>query len=821
MRETRIEPQRDAVPSGPAHGGAHHARARLLRLLTPENWSLNARFLYASGALLAIGSITLVLVFLYYQSLILSESVSSRLSVFEQWIQDKISTQMDLLYSEVVPVATMPEVVAAMREHDRERLKIFILPYMERIRSVSGLDTFYYHFHLPPAISFLRTWDLENTGADLTAIRPMVVKANKYMAPFKGAEVGPGGAVLRAIVPIADRGIHLGTVEVAASIEGILQLTQLPSQFGTLLLLDKRFADIILPNHPLGQHGKWIVGKNLHINDENALLAELDAGKIPSRTGNTFYSFLPLDDFQGQPMGGLLLAYDSSNLVKSTMNEAVIFGLAFACGAMTLMFLLYMNVKRVKQFLSRFKRILIATNNGNFSERFETEPIHCLEVLQCNKRDCPVFENPSLICYLETGSEAISPVHRGSCVFLKQYRKCRACPVYALRHGDELVEIRNSVNTMMRIWGNFTTRVNQVVAGVLHAREPVEHLASLAHISSTLEHMAGLTAFTHDLQGVISKEEVYGMLDNIFNRDFHLPRYAIFEVSPADNRMEIAANTFADSACLCAEVFNQPALCRAKRVVDVVSSHDNTALCPYFHIDHATDDRCCLPLVMGGRVGGVISFVFPRSQWDERRMAVSIIQKYLSECAPVLSTLQLLQISKENALRDSLTGVHNRRFLDEYIKKYEAIATRDGKMVGFIMADVDYFKQLNDQFGHMAGDTVLKDLSALIVRMVRKADLVVRFGGEEFLVLLHEVQPGHTVEVAEKIRLAVEAHPFVLPDGRMAHKTVSLGVSEFPSDADMFYKAIKYADVALYRAKETGRNKVVAFEAEMWTEAAY
>ena len=170
---------------------------------------------------------------------------------------------------------------------------------------------------------------------------------------------------------------------------------------------------------------------------------------------------------------------------------------------------------------------------------------------------------------------------------------------------------------------------------------------------------------------------------------------------------------------------------------------------------------------------------------------------------------------------DALTGVNNRRFLDEYIKKYEAVAIRDQKMVGFLMADVDFFKQLNDQYGHLAGDLVLKDLAGLISRSVRKADLVVRFGGEEFLVLLHEVQPGYALNVAEKIRHAVEAHTFVLPDNRTVNKTISLGVAEFPADADMFYKAIKYADVALYRAKEAGRNKVVKFEKEMWEDAAY
>ena len=821
MKEIRLDPAVNGQKNGSFPGRLTRLKARIERALHPENWSLRTRFLIAPGLLLTVGSVTLVIIFLYYQSLILSESVNSRLDVFSEWIKDKLSTQQDLLFSEVVPVSTMPEVITAMRNRDREALMRFILPYMERIRTVSGLDTFYYHFHLPPAISFLRTWDLEDTGTDLTNIRPMVVMANKYMAPLKGVEVGQGGAVLRAIVPIADGKSHLGTVEVAQSIESVLQFTDLPSQFGTVLLLDKRFSGLFSPKQPPNLHGKWIVGKNLRIPDETSLLGELDAGRLPVRTGHTFYRFLPVLDFHGMPIGGLLLAFDSSTLAKSTISEAVIFSLAFTLGALTLMFLLYLNVKRVKQFLSRLKRILIATNNGNFSERFETEPIHCLEVLRCGKTECPVYEDPSLICYLETGSQAISPVHRNTCTFLGQYRKCEHCPVYALRHGDELVEMRNAVNTMMRIWGSFTTRVNQVIAGVLHSRETAEHIPSLSHITDTLEHMAGLTAFTHDLQGVISKEEVYGMLDVIFTRDFHLPSYAIFEADHAGNRMTVAVDRFQDRAVLCEEMLGNPELCRAHRVVDEVSSHDNPALCPFFHIDHQTQDRSCLPLVIGGQVGGVVSFVFPRKDWDARRVSLSIIQKYLSESAPVLSTMQLLSISKENALRDSLTGVHNRRFLDEYIKKYEAVAVRDSRMVGFIMADVDYFKQVNDQYGHLAGDMVLKDLGALLSRVVRQADLVVRFGGEEFLVMLHEVQPGHAVEVAEKIRQAVENHSFLLPEGRVTHKTVSLGVAEFPADADAFYKAIKFADVALYRAKQAGRNRVMQFEAEMWTEAAY
>lgn len=819
MQELKCPPCRDnneaSLPRKPLT-----FKRRLRRAISPENLSLKARFLYAPGILLAIGSVTLFIVFVYYQGLIISESVNSRLGVFEQWVQDKINSQLDLLTSEVLPISTMPDVAQSMRERDRNRLKSIILPYMERLRAVTGQDNFYYHFHLPPAASFLRTWDLENTGADLSDIRPMVVKANKYMAPFRGAEIGPGGAVLRAIVPVSQRGEHLGTVEAASSIESLLQLSQLPSQFGVVLLLERRFADIVLPNHPLTQHGKWLVGRARHVADEPALYEELDSGRIPSRIAHTFFRFLHLDDFQGQPIGGLLLSYDSSTLAKSTVNEAVIFSLAFNMGAMTLMFMLYLNLKRVKQFLSRLRQILVETSNGNFGERFETEPVHCLEVLHCGKRECPVYENPALICYMETGDQAISPVHRGSCAFLKQYRKCEACPVHALRHGDELVEMRNAVNTMMRIWGSFATRVNQVVAGVLHSRESAEHTPSLTHISATLEHMAGLTAFTHDLQGVISKAEVFAMLDGVFTGNFGLTRYAILEIDQAGKQMDASADKLGDPAILCVEVFGAPDMCRAKRMAEEVSSAENRALCPYFHIDHEKLVRCCLPLVMGGRVGGVISFVFPRAEWEKRRVSLSIIQKYLSESAPVLSTMQLLQISKENANRDALTGAHNRRFLDEYIGKYEAVAVRDGRMVGFIMADMDFFKQINDQFGHIAGDAVLKDLSALIAHQVRKADLVVRYGGEEFLVLLHEVRTGYTAEVAEKIRHAVESHVFELPGGRTVRKTISLGAAEFPADADMFHKAIKCADMALYKAKAAGRNRVEKYEPHMWTETA-
>jgi diguanylate cyclase (GGDEF)-like protein len=126
-----------------------------------------------------------------------------------------------------------------------------------------------------------------------------------------------------------------------------------------------------------------------------------------------------------------------------------------------------------------------------------------------------------------------------------------------------------------------------------------------------------------------------------------------------------------------------------------------------------------------------------------------------------------------------------------------------------ILLDIDNFKQYNDQNGHIAGDYLLKDLAAVLKRSVRKSERLVRYGGEEFLILLPEASRTTAAMVAEKIRAAVEAKQFTLPDGCPSRQvTVSLSVSVMPEDADQVEQLIKIADDLLYRAKKEGKNRV-------------
>jgi diguanylate cyclase (GGDEF)-like protein len=169
----------------------------------------------------------------------------------------------------------------------------------------------------------------------------------------------------------------------------------------------------------------------------------------------------------------------------------------------------------------------------------------------------------------------------------------------------------------------------------------------------------------------------------------------------------------------------------------------------------------------------------------------------------------------EASLRDPVTGLHSRRYLLEFADKFVAGALRRRTNIAVVMCDLDHFKEVNDTYGHDAGDGVLKQAAALISRAVRASDVVIRFGGEEFLVLLPDVSNGAALCVADKVREKIHAARLELPDGGVVALTISAGVSEFPADGDDLSRCIKYADVALYQAKALGRNRTVRFTSDL------
>jgi diguanylate cyclase (GGDEF)-like protein len=159
---------------------------------------------------------------------------------------------------------------------------------------------------------------------------------------------------------------------------------------------------------------------------------------------------------------------------------------------------------------------------------------------------------------------------------------------------------------------------------------------------------------------------------------------------------------------------------------------------------------------------------------------------------------------------DGLTQIHNQRYLMEFIDRELARSARHQRPLALILFDIDWFKTINDELGHLGGDFTLRELSACVRKTVRREDLFARYGGEEFALVLVETDKEGAVNVAERIRESVEQHPFRFEDKPFA-LTVSLGVASTTGDAALTAAGLlRQADDKLYQAKRAGRNRVVS-----------
>jgi diguanylate cyclase (GGDEF)-like protein/PAS domain S-box-containing protein len=192
---------------------------------------------------------------------------------------------------------------------------------------------------------------------------------------------------------------------------------------------------------------------------------------------------------------------------------------------------------------------------------------------------------------------------------------------------------------------------------------------------------------------------------------------------------------------------------------------------------------------------------------DDLRRANIALQEQVQEIELLHEKL------REQAVRDPLTGLFNRRYLQETLDREVARARRDDKPIGFIIMDLDHFKQVNDLHGHKAGDMVLQKLGGLIIRNLRTGDIPCRYGGEEFTVMMPGASLEKTLERANF--LLQQIHEMEIEyDGARIKVTASMGVAVFPKHGSSGEEALIHADNALYTAKALGRNQVVVYQGQ-------
>jgi diguanylate cyclase (GGDEF)-like protein len=215
----------------------------------------------------------------------------------------------------------------------------------------------------------------------------------------------------------------------------------------------------------------------------------------------------------------------------------------------------------------------------------------------------------------------------------------------------------------------------------------------------------------------------------------------------------------------------------------------------------------CIPLVAQGEVLGVFHLAQDDGPIvdDRHQLAVTVAE----HVALALSNLRLRESLRSQSVRDPLTDLYNRRYLEEALRLEERRALRSERGLALMMLDIDHFKSFNDKFGHDAGDLVLREFGRLLRSQIRGGDIACRFGGEEFTIILPEITVSDALARAEQIRSAVAEMRLTVRGQPLGALTCSIGVAVFPHHAATIDECLTAADRALYRAKALGRNRTV------------
>ena len=368
---------------------------------------------------------------------------------------------------------------------------------------------------------------------------------------------------------------------------------------------------------------------------------------------------------------------------------------------------------------------------------------------------------------------------------------------------NEIIEKLETVLT--GIEKNLTAFVHNRVSNVnndklLTAKEIIEDISEIYNYKKTIE---------TDL----TKEDIYYRLMQVLKDKLLIKSFYIFENDLVKDERTIIFSTKNIKPC-CGLLKNVKEQCRAERTDTIVISENFPEICRVATCKNDTD-YICIPFLINDQKSITIHILCEDKEClKHSKYQIGIIKKYLEETKPILESRMLMDVLRERNLVDGLTGLYNRKYLDEFIDKKMPHELSKGMTYAIMFLDIDYFKMVNDTYGHDAGDAILQKLSSTMKGAITENEFIIRFGGEEFLIIMKNPTPESADELANRINQEFAKLVFTFNNNSFS-KTVSIGYAFFPSDTDQIWKCIKFADLCLYKAKETGRNKVIRFTKEL------
>jgi len=374
-------------------------------------------------------------------------------------------------------------------------------------------------------------------------------------------------------------------------------------------------------------------------------------------------------------------------------------------------------------------------------------------------------------------------------------------------NNEESKSVATLLNTMLEKLQHTFEELDRKVYIFIKNKNYAKESDPLKNINNTIDRLSDIYKFKQTIENDKELSDIYNRIAYVLKEHFNLDDFTITEI---DNNSKTKTIVYSQDECHC-DVLNGE--CRANRIHSNVDSSIFAKSCELYHDENS--EHICTPYTISNDLTLILTIVTKsKEETDRVRTIMSDIEDYITTARPAIVSKKLMQMLNLMARVDQLTGMYNRKFLDEFADVSIPQAARAKMTYAVLMIDIDYFKLINDNYGHDVGDDAIRIVSNVIKSNIRESDIAIRYGGEEFLVLLYNCDTDNIIRIAELIRKSF-AKEQITANGETFSKTLSVGCSVFPTDSDSIWKCIKFADISLYHAKETGRNKVVKFSPEL------
>lgn len=357
------------------------------------------------------------------------------------------------------------------------------------------------------------------------------------------------------------------------------------------------------------------------------------------------------------------------------------------------------------------------------------------------------------------------------------------------------------------------TGIEKNLTAFVHNRSSNINNDKLLTAKEIIEDISEIYNYKKTIETDLTKDDIYYRLIQVLRNKLKVRDFYIFENDMQKDERKVVYGPKDKEPC-CNLKKDIKELCRAERTSNIISSENFPELCRVAECKDCKE-YTCIPFSINEQKSITIHILCDDEECTKHnKYQIGIIKKYLEETKPILESRMLMDVLRQRNLIDGLTGLYNRKYLDEFVERTMPRELAQDTTYGIMFLDIDYFKMINDTYGHDAGDAILQKLSKTMQENITDEEFIVRFGGEEFLIIMRNPTEESAKELATRINQEFAKIVFTFNNESFS-KTVSIGYSFFPTDTDQFWKCIKYADLCLYEAKETGRNKVIRFTKEI------